>query len=211
MRAKKSGLRNSIRLSVPFYKQRFDFTCGPAALMMAMKHFDRKLELSKELEMDIWREANMLESYGTSRFGLAFSALKRGFGATMYANIKGAGFVRKIESMIGSVDYRLLDLFLDERRRRSIGLGAKERKVDSISKDVLERALNSGRVPIVLSNTEFFSAEDVPHWIVVSGMDQNFLYVNNPLGRAGEQLAISSFERVVGYKGDECMVAISRG
>ena len=68
-----------IHLKVPFYRQHYDFTCGPASLMMVMKYFDNNLHLSKDLETDIWREDNMVEVYGTSRYGLAYSAAVRGF------------------------------------------------------------------------------------------------------------------------------------
>ena len=169
--------------------------------MMAMKYFDEKLELSKELEMDIWREANMLESYGTSRYGLAFSAVKRGFGVRIYANIRGAGFVKKIEPMIGKVDYHLLGFFLEERRKRSVKLGAKESNATRITENLLRRTLQSGSVPVVLSNTEFFSAEDIPHWIVISGIDESLLYVNNPLDRKAERsVPLASLDCVIGYK-----------
>jgi predicted double-glycine peptidase len=197
---------------MPFYRQRYDFTCGPASLMMAMKFVDKRLELSKELEMDIWREANMLESYGTSRYGLAFSAVRRGFGAKIYSNIRRAGFVKKIEPMIGKVDYHLLKFFLDERKMRSAKLGAREGDLVKITGDLLKRTLKSGSVPIVLSNTEYFNAEDIPHWIAISGIDKDYVYVNNPLGRvANRRVPLRSLDRIIGFKGDQCMVAVSRG
>jgi predicted double-glycine peptidase len=50
----------AIHLKVPFYRQNYDFTCGPASLMMAMKYFDKQLRLTKDLEIDVWREGNMI-------------------------------------------------------------------------------------------------------------------------------------------------------
>ena len=44
-------------VSVPFYQQTLDFTCGPAALMMGMKALDRELTLNRQLELRIWRES----------------------------------------------------------------------------------------------------------------------------------------------------------
>jgi len=67
------------RLAVPFHKQTFDFTCGPACLIMAMRYFDSTLEHTSELEIDIWRESNLVEAYATSRQGLALAAHRRGF------------------------------------------------------------------------------------------------------------------------------------
>ena len=178
---------------------------------MAMKYFDKKLHLSKELEMDIWREANMGESYGTSRYGLAFSALTRGFGANIFANVIGAGFVSKIEPIIGKVDYDSLALFLNERRKRCVKLGAKEEKIERITDGILRRVLSLGHVPVVLSNSEFFDAEDLPHWIVVCGIDVNRFYVNNPLDKVGpSSLPLNLLSMAIGYKGDHCMVTVSK-
>src|SRR4030067_3058080 len=41
--------RAQIMLEVPFYRQRFDFTCGAGSLIVAMKYFDPSLEVTKSL------------------------------------------------------------------------------------------------------------------------------------------------------------------
>jgi predicted double-glycine peptidase len=81
MKSMQLGQRKSIRLHIPFYRQHYDFTCGPASLMMAMKYLGSNVHLSKDSEIDIRREGNMVEVYGTSRYGMAYSAAIRGFGA----------------------------------------------------------------------------------------------------------------------------------
>lgn len=207
---KQSNKLESVILNVPFYGQRYEFTCGPASLMMAMNYFD-KIRLSRELEMDIWREANMAESYGTSRYGLAFSALTRGFKVKIYANITGPGFVRKIESLIGKVNYPALSLFLNERKTRCLNLGAREFRVSKVTEEILRRELISGTIPVVLSNAEYFNAEDIPHWIAVIGIDEEMLYLNNPLDKRGPRtLPLDTLGQAVGYKGDQCMVTVSK-
>jgi len=42
-----------IHLDIPFYRQHYDFTCGPASLMMAMKYLDNNVCTGKNLEIDI--------------------------------------------------------------------------------------------------------------------------------------------------------------
>lgn len=74
-RMARSG-RAQILLEVPFYRQRLDFTCGAASLMMAMKYFDPSLKLTKSLEIDIWRETNLVEDRSTCGRGLAYSAAR---------------------------------------------------------------------------------------------------------------------------------------
>jgi hypothetical protein len=56
-----------MKLPIPQYRQATQFACGPACLMMAMKFFQPNLRLTRELEFDIWREANLVESYGTRK------------------------------------------------------------------------------------------------------------------------------------------------
>lgn len=200
----------SIRLTVPFYKQNYDFTCGPASLMMAMNYFQRNLKLDSELEMDIWRESNMLESYGASRYGLAFSSAKRGFQVRIFSNIKGAGFVKKIEASIGKVNYSMLRLFLEDRKRRSIKLGARDVFVPRITENLLRQTSESGSIPILLSNAKHFGAEDIPHWIVITGFDAKSFYVNNPLKRQKNGFPLAILDSIIGYKGDQCMIAIAK-
>jgi len=62
----KAKRKEPIRLNIPFYRQHYDFTCGPASLMMAMKYFDYNLHVVKDVEIDVWREGNMVELYGMS-------------------------------------------------------------------------------------------------------------------------------------------------
>src|SRR3954462_5757082 len=47
-------------LKVPYYEQTLDFTCGPSALMMAMKALQPALELNRVLELRIWRESTTI-------------------------------------------------------------------------------------------------------------------------------------------------------
>jgi hypothetical protein len=52
-------------LNVTFHTQTERFTCGAACLMMAMKYFNPGLKLTRDLEIDIWREANLVEDWST--------------------------------------------------------------------------------------------------------------------------------------------------
>lgn len=63
---------------VPYYRQTLDFTCGPAALMMAMKALCPGLSLDRSLELRLWREATtifMTSGHGgCGPYGLALAA-----------------------------------------------------------------------------------------------------------------------------------------
>ena len=77
-------------VKVPYYRQTLDFTCGPAALMMAMKALDPALELDRKLELRLWREATtifMTSGHGgCGPYGLALSAHRRGFDLEIHVN-----------------------------------------------------------------------------------------------------------------------------
>lgn len=208
--AKFDDTEKSIRLDVPFYRQHYDFTCGPASLMMAMKYFDQKIALSKELEMDIWGEATLVESYGTSRYGLACSASKRGFLPSIITNVRGIEWISKLSPPLNGLDHGMLKFFFEEQRRRCLKLGVPEMK-GSITIDLIRKWLSNGAVPLLLSNTAFFSKENLPHWMVITRIDQRYVYLNNPLGKGKGRkvmVRIHEFPTFNGYKGDECVIEV---
>lgn len=113
----------SIHRDIPFYRQHYDFTCGPASLMMAMKYLDDDVHLGKDLEIDLWREGTLVPVYGTGRYGLAYSAAIRGFSAQVTSNTGGIDFVDRYVPPLNDPDMQVLtDLFFERRtrcRRRS--------------------------------------------------------------------------------------------
>ena len=102
---------DKIILKIPFHHQRHDFTCGPACLLMAMKYFNSTLEMSEELEIDVWREANLVEDLSTCGRGLAFSAAKRKYGAKIFASVDDIPFKNKILNVSSKADPEVLEFF----------------------------------------------------------------------------------------------------
>ena len=145
----KSDLRqtNSINLQVPYYRQHYDFTCGPASLMMAMKYFDKCLPLTKNLEIDIWKESNMVELCGTSRYGIAYSALTRGFKVKVINNAGKIDFVDQIVPSLKDINTDMLKLHFRERRDRCRRLGVEEGQ-EPITVKTIYNSLCSSHVPL---------------------------------------------------------------
>src|SRR5699024_4745643 len=89
-------------LRVPFYEQTLDFTCGPSALMMAMKALRPELILDRKLELRIWREATtifMTSGHGgCGPYGLALSAWHRGFDVEVYVKAEEAFLLDSVRS-----------------------------------------------------------------------------------------------------------------
>ncbi len=75
---------------VQWFRQTTRFTCGPAALMMAMHALDNRCQATQEQELLIWREATtifMTSGHGGCHpVGLALAAQQRGFKAEVWIN-----------------------------------------------------------------------------------------------------------------------------
>jgi len=200
---------DSILLEIPFYRQHYDFTCGPASLMMAMKYCDHDLRLGKNLEIDIWREGNFVVVLGTSRYGLAYSAAARGFSARVTSNTGGMDFVEKFVPPLEGQAMQLLTEQFYERRTRCRKLGIRERQ-QTITGKTIHESLFSNHVPLIVTNSLFCSKEDVPHWVAVTGIDDKFLYFSNPsdVRPKKRKIGLPALFEFIGYHGDQSMVEV---
>lgn len=167
-------------IQVPFYEQTLEFTCGPAALMMAMRALDPALALDRKLELRLWREATtifMTSGHGgCGPYGLALAAHRRGFAVTLRVKDESALFVDSVRSPEKKVVIALVqEDQLAEIRRRDIRL-----EYGLVSPADLERELRSGGVPLVMISSYRLYGEKFPHWVVVTGFDEHFLYVHDP-------------------------------
>jgi len=200
----------AFKLPIPFYKQASQFTCGPACLMMTMKFFLPSLRLTRGLEFDIWREANLVESYGTSKEGLALGAARRGFDVYTIGRYRPHSFVDAIADKLKSLDYRMLELLYRDTRRKFIALGL--RNIDhSVRLTELKDALRKHHVPILLTSTSLFGEkEGLPHWVVLTGYSGNTWLLNNPLARSrNTQINETELENHIGYRGIQCAVLVA--
>jgi ribosomal protein S18 acetylase RimI-like enzyme len=164
---------------VPFYKQTMDFTCGPAALMMAMKALDPGLEISRKLELRIWRESTtifMTSGHGgCGPFGLALSAYKRGFDVEVYVNDTGALFTNSVRDHQKKEVIRLVQ---EDQIDEISGLPIKlHHGVLSINE--IQERFSGGSIPIVLISSYRIYHEKAPHWVVVTGFDERYVYVHD--------------------------------
>lgn len=204
-----SEFQPPLHLPIPFYQQHYDFTCGPACLMMAMKYLDDSLVLSTDLEIDIWREANLVAVCGTSRYGLAFSAATRGYRVQVINNTGNVDFVERFDPPLDDEAMDLLKDQFSERRTRCRNLGISEDQ-SAITAMTLWDALRRDHIPLIVTSTRFYSSEDIPHWIVVTGIDDTRISFLNPADR-GMQTRAAGYEVLhsfIGYRGDQSMVQV---
>lgn len=203
-------LGTGVRRDVPFYAQSLDFSCGPACVLMAMAAHDATVALSRGHEIDVWREANLVEIGATSHYGLALAAIRRGFRARLIGSVDGVAYRRQITERI-AVNEPLMDLFFEDAREKCRAALVPE-EVRPVTMADVENALLSGEIPLVLTDTRMFTPdEEVPHWVVVTGIVDDVVYLNNPLDAAharNEALPLERFLAGFGYGGDQLMVAV---
>lgn len=165
---------------VPYYEQTLDFTCGPAAVMMAMKALDDSVDMSRQTEIRIWRESTtvfMTSGHGgCGAHGLALSAYHRGFDVDIYVKDEMPMFVDSVRSEDKKEVIRLVQ---DEFTKEVAALPIAEHYT-KLGVEELKAQFNSGGIPIVLISSYLIYKEKSPHWVVVTGFDDRFIYVHDP-------------------------------
>lgn len=164
---------------VPYYEQTLEFTCGPAALMMAMGALDPTIELNRRLELRLWRESTtvfMTSGHGgCGPFGLALAAHHRGFEVEAYVNDEGALFVDSVRAEEKKEVIRLVqDDFTEEMAQVGVPLHYRR-----ISVSEMKQEFAHGAIPLVLISSYRIYQEKFPHWVVVTGFDDHFIYVHD--------------------------------
>lgn len=167
-------------LKIPYFRQTTEFTCGPASLMMAMGALDPDYSASITEELQIWREATtifMTSGHGgCSPYGLALAAWRRGYDAEVHVTQSGPLFTEGVRKPVKKDVLVLVhEDFMRQIEDAEIPIIAAP-----LTQDRIEQALAEGDIPIVLISTYHFDRKKVPHWVVVSAMDQSFIYIHDP-------------------------------
>ncbi|HEX5340620.1 MAG TPA: peptidase C39 family protein, partial [Gammaproteobacteria bacterium] len=167
-------------MRVPFYEQTLDFTCGPAALIMAMQALEPTLGADRKLEIRLWRESTTIFMTsglgGCGPYGLALAACHRGFGVKIFVNDAGALFVDSVRGENKKEVMRLAqEDFLDQIRELPIPL-----HYTPLSVDQMQAHFDAGGIPIVLISSYRMYREKFPHWVVITGFDERFVYLHDP-------------------------------
>lgn len=163
----------------PYYEQTTEFTCGPAALMMAMKTLRPAYDMTRREELQIWREATTIFMTaghgGCSPYGLALSAWHRGFDVTLHTNQREAPFVDGVRDPQKKAVVELVHQdFLDQIRDTGVRLD-----FNTLESAELDQILQSGLPVVALISTWRLNRNKAPHWVYVSGSDDEFVYIND--------------------------------
>jgi len=165
--------------SVHWLRQTTPFTCGPAALMMAMHGLNRAYLPSKEEEIDLWREATtifMTSGHGGCHpIGLALAAKRRQFTVEVWMNQTGPLF---IDGVRNDEKKQVVELVDNSFKRQAIEQGIRIH-YGEITQDELINAFKAGAIPLILISTYLMDRKKVPHWVVMSGFDDDCLYMHD--------------------------------
>lgn len=165
---------------VPWYQQTTPFTCGPAALMMAMASLHPELELNQRLELDLWREATtiyMTSGHGGCHpLGLCLAAKRRGFETTVVMSQLTTPFTEGVRVPHKKEILKVVHKqFMDSCQRENIKI-IKE----NVTAELIESWLNKGCPVLVLISSYRMNGDKAPHWVVVTGSDDICFYVHDP-------------------------------
>jgi hypothetical protein len=164
---------------IPYYEQTTDFTCGPAALMMAMGKLDPSMKLDQSLELQLWREATtvfmMSGNGGCGPHGLALAAWRRDFVVEVYLNSEDPLFVNGVRNEKKKEIIKLVQRDFEKHiSETDIRVHRKPISIKNLSK-----AIGNGSVPIVLISTYRLTSNKAPHWVTITGIDDDFVYVHD--------------------------------
>jgi len=175
--------------AIPWIQQTTTFTCGPAALMMAMRGLSKNYQPTQHEELQIWREATtifMTSGHGGCHpIGLALAATHRNYPVEVWINKETTLFV---DGVRGENKKRVLELV-----HQDFVLQAKKEKIKVRYRDFHHSHLISefkkGNIPIILISTYRLDGRKAPHWVTMSGYDEDCLYVHDSDPDPDEQSA----------------------
>lgn len=198
--------------AVPYYQQTTEFTCGPASLMMAMAALQPGFPLQRREEVQIWREATtifMTSGHGgCSPQGLALAAWRRGFRVRLQVSIQGPLFLDGVRSVSKREVMSLVhEAFCEELQSSN---------VEQLPAGHLDFAqiLAKGSHPLVLISSYRFTRNKAPHWVLVTGCDQDFVYLHDPsrqrqaLDCQNVPVSHEQFQRMRAFGGNKLRAAV---
>lgn len=157
------------------YYQTTEFTCGPAALMMAMAALDPSFVPDRLEELKIWRESNLVfmgdDQPGCGPYGLARAAIKRGFDVDIYEHEARNLFRIWTRTAEEATAQALLD---SHDRRRALEQGCRIHQAP-LSRALIERLIGEGRQLITLTSEGL-----VGHWVIVHDLADRNVFVIDP-------------------------------
>ena len=193
-----------MKFNIPYYHQTSEFTCGPACVLMVMKHFDPRIQLTRQLEFEIWRNCNMIGTKGADPFGLAVPLIDAGFEVRLITERRTMANTKRWRRRLIRAG------FTGQEAELSI-LGIRQNKVRALSRNLpvrykrpivreISKSVDAGYVPIALVHMGVVHSLNIPHWVVVTDADEESVVFNDPYppkGRKSLRLSEGKFQKIL--------------
>lgn len=167
-------------INMPLYVQTTPFTCGAASLMMGISAVNPGYQPSRIDELSIWREATtifMTSGHGgCSVHGLALAAIKRGLHIEVYSRSTSVPF---IDSVRDSNKKDVISIVHRDFCRQLAMQGIHiNNTVPTLAQ--LRDWLDQDYAVLLMISTYRFNGEKGPHWVVLSGYNEQFMFIHDP-------------------------------
>ena len=148
--------------------------------MMAMKGLKPELKLTRYLELEIWREATtifMTSGHGgCGPHGLALSAKNRGFDVELFINKKALYFIDSVRDQKKKDIIAFVQSGFEEKlKKQNVKI-----HFSNYNLKTLQEIIKKGGLALVLISSYRLTESKAPHWIVITGMEGDFIYFNDP-------------------------------
>ena len=207
--------------SPPYYAQTTDFTCGPAAMIMALAATNNDIPVNRGLELRLWRESKTIFMPGglggCEPFGMAVALARHGAEPEVWINNDAPFFV---DSVRNQAKQDVMRVTQEDFRATAENMGIPVRHRLANRRNLLP-ALARGSIAIVLISGYRMLRERTPHWILAYGADATHVYVHDPwVGEENLETAVaaaklpipwSEFERMARYGRERRSAAILIG
>jgi hypothetical protein len=146
---------------------------------MAMKSLDKNISLDRTEELRLWRESTtifMTSGHGgCGPYGLALAAWHRGFDVEIFVNEPGVMFVDSVRS----ADKKEVMKLVQEDFIKELSVLPVKIHYGALTVDDLEKQFYNGGIPVVLISSYRIYKEKFPHWVVVTGFDERYIYMHD--------------------------------
>jgi hypothetical protein len=188
-----------MKLKIPYYAQRAEFTCGPACVLMIFKFFEPRLKLTRTLEFEVWRQCNMIGVRGSDPFGVSVPLLDAGCEAHLVTQrrrmLAPDLWKRRLREYRFTAEDAILAAFgIAENRRRALVRGLTV-EYSPLTVGRIARSFSDGFIPMALVHMGVVHQFDIPHWVVVSDVREDHVVFNDPYPpKGGKDIRVSREE-----------------
>lgn len=193
-----------MKRDIPYYAQTAEFSCGPACSLMALKFFDPAFRMDRSGEFEIWRQCNMIGVRGADPCGLSVPLLDAGLEVRLWTSRERMidperWKLRLMEHGFAPEDAEMSCFGIGENRRRALARGLTivhehptTERIAALSRE--------GYLAVSLVHMGVVHQYDIPHWVVVTDVEEDSVVFNDPYPpKGGKNLRVSGedFQRMI--------------